>query len=105
MPVDNSIAGKDPSQLPTHLTTPGALCGSALAPHPSNSSSCVEFAALENCREDSDDGIAEESQATKGGARTPGADDAESGGALGNGGPHVVGLIVCPYLVCIAHLR
>lgn len=57
LPVDNSIAGKDPSQLPPHLTGPAALCSSPLASQVSNSSSCVEFAALDGSGDGSDDVI------------------------------------------------
>ncbi|GFS01612.1 zinc transporter ZIP14 [Elysia marginata] len=84
LPVDNSIAGKDPSQLPPHLTSPGALCGSAYATHPSNSSSCVEFAALEGSREGSDEGIAVDPA-----ARTQDGDDVEAAGTASNNGAHL----------------
>ena len=89
MPIDNSIAGKDPSQIPAHLTGAGALCGSALATQPSQSSSCVEFAALEGSREGSDDGMTGVSATS--GDRTPGGDDIEAG-TMGNGGAHLVSL-------------
>ncbi|GFO43634.1 Zinc transporter zip14-like [Plakobranchus ocellatus] len=91
LPVDNSIAGKDPSQIPSHLTGPGALCGSALAPHPSNNSSCVEFAALEASREDSDDGAGDVIPAGSIGTRR--VKDVERA-AVGNGGAHVVSFAV-----------
>ncbi|KAK3706690.1 hypothetical protein RRG08_019685 [Elysia crispata] len=89
MPIDNSIAGKDPSQIPAHLTGAGALCGSALATQPSQSSSCVEFAALEGSREGSDDGMTGVSATS--GDRTPGGDDIEAG-TMGNGGAHLPSL-------------